>query len=484
MSNVATDAFQNALALLRRRRGASADIGPAFDLTLPTAATHSHLAGVKTTPAEIDGSIGSTHKLLESGDLTSVELVARSLRAIEQQNDQLYAFVEILEVEALERAKKADSELSGGRSRGPLHGIPVSVKDLYAVAGATTRAGSMAFERRDHHDAHAVKRLREAGAVIIGKTSTHEFAMGVTAPQSRNPHDPTRIAGGSSSGAAIAVATGMGMAALGTDTRGSIRIPAALTGVVGLKPTFGAVPLEGVVPLSWTMDHVGVMAASSADAAATLDALTGGSIYGASARSISGMRVGLPRTAWRDVESAVGDSIETVLDSLAATGARIVEVERPDESDFDRANLTSMVVSRSEAAAFHRDLGLDQQLYTSDVRTQLETATEATAGDYIDAQRLRAQLQREVISVFEDVDILLMPTVPIVAPPVETADQTPLVLTRNVALWSFLGFPAMSVPCVPSPAGMPIGLQIVAAPHAEAALVAVGRAVERGVNAR
>lgn len=483
MSNVATDAFQNALTLLRKWRASPPDSAPAYDLSLPDVDFNA-LSAAASAPAEIDGTIGSTHQLLKSRDLTSADLVLRSLRAIADQNDRLYAFVEILEVEALERAKKADSEIVGGKDRGLLHGIPVSVKDLYAVAGATTRAGSMAFERRDRDDAFAVKKLREAGAVILGKTATHEFAMGVTAPQSRNPHDPTRIAGGSSSGAAISVATGMCMAALGTDTRGSIRIPAALTGVVGLKPTFGAVSLEGVVPLSWTMDHIGVMAASSADAAATLDSLTGGSVYVDSAKSVSGMRVGLPRTAWRDAEPAVISSLEIVLESLTATGMRMVDIDRPSESDFDQANLTSMVVSRSEAAVYHRDLGLDTGLYTSDVRKQLETAEDATASDYIDAQRLRGQLQREVATVFDEVDVLLMPTVPIVAPTVETADQTPLVLTRNVALWSFLGFPAMSVPCEPSPAGLPIGLQIVAAPHAETALVAVGRAVERGVNAR
>lgn len=483
MSNVATDAFQNALDLLRKWRSSRPDAPPGYTIELPEVAAPV-LADARPSAADLDGTIGATHKLLKSRDVTSLDLVQRSLKAIAEQNDQLYAFVEILEVEATERAKKADAELNSGRDRGPLHGIPVSVKDLYAVAGATTRAGSMAFERRDREDAWAVKRLREAGAVILGKTSTHEFAMGVIAPQSRNPHDPTRIAGGSSSGAAIAVATGMGMAALGTDTRGSIRIPAALSGVVGLKPTFAAVPLDGVVPLSWTMDHVGVMAASSADAAATLDALTGDNVYEDSVRSVQGLRVGLPRTAWRDAEPAVTSSIETALETLSAAGARISDIDRPTESEFDRANLTSMVVSRCEAAVFHRDLGLDMALYTADVRNQIETAADADAADYIDAQRLRTQMQSEVATVFKDVDILVMPTVPIVAPPVETADQTPLVLTRNVAIWSFLGFPAMSVPCVPSPAGLPIGLQIVAAPHAETALVAVGRAVERGVNAR
>lgn len=482
MSNLATDAFQNALALLRKWRAEKPDEPPAYGLTMPQVADS---AGPTQPPAPRRGTIASTEQLLASHDVTSEELVSRSLRAIGDQNDELYAFVEILEVEALARAQKMDAERTAGRVRSPLHGIPVSVKDLYAVKGGTTRAGSLGYERRDDHDATVVKRLREAGAVLIGKTSTHEFAMGVIAPQSRNPHDPSRISGGSSSGAAIAVATGMGMGAIGTDTRGSIRIPAALCGVVGVKPTFGNVSLDGVVPLSWSMDHVGVMAPSVDDAATILDALAPEkSTLATPVAAVSDIRVGLPRAAWRGVEHAVELSIESVIDTLVATGVELLDVQRPSAIDFDNANLTSMVVSRCEAAAFHRDLGLDPILYTSDVRTQLEAAAEATAQDYIDAQRLRAELQRDMLKVFEDVDVLLMPTVPIVAPTVETADQTPLVLTRNVALWSFVGFPAISVPCVPSPAGLPIGLQIVAAPHKEAAIFAVARAVERGVNAR
>jgi aspartyl-tRNA(Asn)/glutamyl-tRNA(Gln) amidotransferase subunit A len=482
MSNLATDAFQNALALLRKWRAERPEESPAYSTVMPPAPERDPATG---SPPIRRGTIASTQQLLDSHDLTSEELVSRALHVIAEQNDDLYAFVEILEVDARDRAKKFDAERAAGRVRSPLHGIPVSVKDLYAVKGGTTRAGSLGYERRDDKDAKVVKRLKEAGAVVIGKTSTHEFAMGVTAPQSRNPHDPSRIAGGSSSGAAIAVATGMGMAAIGTDTRGSIRIPAALCGVVGLKPTFGTVPLDGTVPLSWSMDHVGVMAPSADDAATVLDALTRDrQIADEPVKGVSDIRVGLPRTAWQGVEPAVEHSIDSVMQTLIATGVELVDVQRPSAIDFDNANLTSMVVSRCEAAAFHRDLGLDPVLYTQDVRTQLEAASDASAQDYIDAQRLRAELQRDMLKVFDDVDVLLMPTVPIVAPPTETADQTPLVLTRNVALWSFVGFPAISVPCEPSAAGLPIGLQIVAAPHAEAAIIAVARAVERGVNAR
>ncbi len=482
MSNLATDAFQNALALIRRWRAESPERPPQLTGSAPA------VAGSATGApggAARSGAIASTGRLLEGGDITAVELVDRALAAIDARNDELYAFVEILEVDARERAATLDRERSAGRVRSPLHGVPVSVKDLYAVRGATTRAGSLAYERRDDHDAEVVRRLRDAGAVVIGKTSTHEFAMGVTAPQSRNPHDSNRIAGGSSSGAAIAVETGMGLAALGTDTRGSIRIPAALCGVVGLKPTIGLIPLDGVVPLAWTLDHVGLMAPSVDDVATVFDALVPAAATDRVAvPPVSSIRVGLPRAAWRDVEPAVESSIEAALDALLATGVELVDVARPSAIDLDNANLTSMVVSRCEAAAFHRNLDLDPVLYTRDVRSQLEAAEAATAQDYLDGQRLRGELRDEMLQVFDDVDVLLLPTVPIVAPPVELADQTPLVLSRNVAIWSFTGFPALTVPCQPTAAGLPVGLQVVAAPHAEAAVLAVARAVERGVNAR
>lgn len=429
--------------------------------------------------------IASTQRLLESGTITSLELVDRALGAIAARNDQLYAFVEILEVDAREAARRLDAERAGGRVRGPLHGIPLSVKDLYAVKGSTTRAGSLALERRDTQDSAAVHTLREAGAIVLGKTSTHEFAMGIIGPQSRNPHDQTRIAGGSSSGAAIAVATGMGSAALGTDTRGSIRVPAALCGVVGFKPTIGAVSLEGVVALAWTVDHVGVMGASVEDVETVFTALGPAAPRSPKTRALpEQLRVGIPRTAWQDVDAAVDKSTLAAIDALRASGVDVIDVARPDAEDFDCANELSRLVSRSEALAHHNELGLDRSLYTADVRDQLAAAAATSAQEYIEAQRLRLAMGADLASVFERVDALVMPTSPIVAPAVEDAVDLSMLLTRNVAIWSFAGFPAISVPTVPSPEGLPVGLQIVAAPHAEAVVFAVARAVERGVNAR
>jgi aspartyl-tRNA(Asn)/glutamyl-tRNA(Gln) amidotransferase subunit A len=279
--SIATAAFNSALERLAAQVVAPPQRRPAIDVfrppssqartsddvaPRPPAAPLPALGGMPTT-----GAIAAAARSLEAGDITCVELTEQALARIAQ--DEWTGFVEVISEEALTEARARDAELRAGRRRGPLHGIPVSVKDVIDVRGVRTRCGSDAYDVVPSDDADAVDLWRSAGAVILGKTSTHEFALGVTSPQARNPHDPTRIPGGSSGGSAIAVATGMGLASLGTDTRASIRVPAALCGVVGLKPTYGTVPTRGVVPLSWTMDHVAVMAGSAEDAALALDAL-------------------------------------------------------------------------------------------------------------------------------------------------------------------------------------------------------------------
>ena len=485
MTKLVTDALVEAVEFARAWHADKPASRPAYDLTVAAAHVAAYADRERPPVIAAGGVIAANRALLDAGELKAIDLVGQSLAAIDRRNDELYAFVEILEVEAREQAAKLDADLAAGRDRGPLHGVPVSVKDLYAVRGGTTRAGSLAYENRDRDDASAVSKLREGGAVIVGKTATHEFAIGVTAPQSRNPHDPSRIAGGSSAGAAIAVATGMGLVALGTDTRGSTRIPAALCGVVGLKPTYGSIALDGVFPLSWTTDHGGVIAKSVADAALTLGVVSEApQALGGQTKPVREMRIGIPRAAWTAVEAAVEDSVDAALTAFAASGAELVDVDRPNGDDFDRANLMSLIVSRCEAAVFHRDLGLDRALYSPESRSQLDAADGVSAEDYIAAQRFRAQLQQEMLAVFEPVDALLMPTVPMLAPLREDAAAQSIALTRNVALWSFVGFPAVSVPCAPAASGLPVGLQIVAAPHAEAAMIAVGRAIEQGVKAR
>lgn len=406
----------------------------------------------------------------------------RALAAIAARDDEIHAFVDVFADAARARAAELDRLADEGVSAGPLHGVPVSVKDLFAVAGSTTRAGSAAYARLDTEDAPAVARLRAAGAVLIGRTALHEFAMGVVTPGVNNPHDATRIAGGSSGGAAAAVAAGMGALALGSDTRGSIRVPAAFCGVVGLKPTYEAVPLEGALPLSWSLDHAGPIAESVAAAAAGFAVLSGQPVGRPAREELNGLRAGVARAAWRDAEPAVEHALAQALDALADAGITLNDVERPSAEDFDSSNRVSVRLTRPEAAALHRTLALDRSLYTDEVRRQLERAEEVRAVDYIDAVRERERLRGELLACFEGSDVLLMPTLPLVAPPHAGAIELSRLITRNVAIWSFVGFPALSVPCGRSADGLPVGIQIVGAPHAEATILSVGQAVESALR--
>jgi aspartyl-tRNA(Asn)/glutamyl-tRNA(Gln) amidotransferase subunit A len=418
-----------------------------------------------------------------AGRTSAVELVTAAFDVIDEKDGPLRGMVAVDRVGALEAAAEADAARLAGRSHGPLHGVPITVKDVVHVVGMPTRAGSAAFEERPSVDAAGVARLRQAGAVIIGKASTHEFALGVTSPQSRNPHDPTRIPGGSSGGSAISVATGMALASLGTDTRASIRVPAALSGVVGFKATLGSVPTDGVVTLSWTMDHVAPMAATVADAALVLDVLMDDGRGLASVTADPTLRIGVVGAASAGAEPGVAGAVAATLDGLAAAGARVSTAGRPTGADLALANAAGLVVSRCEAATIHRGMGLDRSLYWEEVADQLRMAEGLLATDYLDAQRVRAQLAEELLAPFADVDVLAMPTVPIVAPRADDFARHLMLLARNAIPWSFVGFPAISVPCGRA-GGLPVGLQLVAPPHREDLLVAAGRAVEDVVRAR
>jgi aspartyl-tRNA(Asn)/glutamyl-tRNA(Gln) amidotransferase subunit A len=385
--------------------------------------------------------------------------------------------------DALRRAEACDAELAAGLDRGPLHGIPITVKDVIDVGGLPTRAGSDAYDVTPARDATSVRRLEAAGAIVIGKAATHEFALGVTSPQSRNPHDPTRIPGGSSGGSAVCVATGAGFGSLGTDTRASIRVPAALSGVVGFKPTYGTVPTEGIVSLSWTMDHIAPLARSVTDAAFLLDALRAGpsQLAWTPQRDAGASRLGVVTAGFEDAQPGVAGAVEAALAALADVGFPRQATSVPGHEDFALANAIGLVVSRCEAATAHRALGLDRSLYWDEVREQLDLADSVTAVDYLDAQRLRGELRNRMLRAFDDHDVLAMPTVPVVAPPVEGFAEYLMVLARNAIPWSLVGFPAISVPVSPVD-GLPVGLQLVAPPHQEARLVEVARAVERVVG--
>ncbi|MDA0173525.1 amidase [Solirubrobacter taibaiensis] len=472
MSSVATNAFAAARERLTAQVIDPPEKRPAYDVFGPPVAPLPALGGLPRS-----GQIAEAAAALDAGDITSVELTEAALARIAE--DEWTAFVHVAAEAALSEARARDAELRAGRTRGPLHGVPVSVKDVIHVAGMPTHCGSDAFNQTPPVDAAAVDLWRAAGAVILGKTSTHEFALGVTSPQARNPHDRTRIPGGSSGGSAIAVATGMGLASLGTDTRASIRVPAALCGVVGLKPTYGTVPTAGVVPLSWTMDHVAVMAGTAEDAALAMDALRpeATSIAPAAGGRVDHLRVGLATAVWEGAETVVEAAVARQIEKLNGLVAAVRETDRPTAADFGGANAMGLLVSRCEAATFHRAAGLDRSLYWAEVRDQLDAADSVPATDYIDAQRYRAVLREEMLAVFREHHVLAMPTSPVLAPLVERADEYLTILSRNAILWSFVGFPAISVPCPTD--GLPVGLQLVAGPGGEALLIALATALTK-----
>jgi aspartyl-tRNA(Asn)/glutamyl-tRNA(Gln) amidotransferase subunit A len=481
------EAVASALAVLAGYRPARVERRPAFDVRLPGGPADPSANGFSAAAGPAGGGGGSIVAAcaeLRSGATTSGRLIEEALEAVERRDPDLGAVVHLMADEAAVQAARLDAELAAGRDRGPLHGIPMTVKDIIHVAGAPTRAGSAVYEQVPRVDAEAVARLRAAGAVVIAKVSTHEFALGVTTPQSRNPHDQTRIPGGSSGGSAIAVSTGMGLASLATDTRASIRVPAAFCGVVGLKPTYGAVPTSGIVPNSWTMDHIGPLAPTVADAATVLEVLTGGRsrLRPWVGSPVAGMRIGVPIAAFADIEPGVEAGVQAAIAAAEALGCAVTEARRPTAADLDDSNAAGMIVSRCEAATFHRSLGADRSQYWEEVADQLEAAAAIGAIDYLDAQRLRADLTEGLLAAFEHHDVLAMPTVPVVAPHVEDFARYLLVLSRNTTLWSLTGFPAISVPCGTAD-GLPFAIQLVAPPWREDLLIALGSALEVAVPA-
>jgi Asp-tRNA(Asn)/Glu-tRNA(Gln) amidotransferase A subunit family amidase len=488
--SIAASAFGEAEAELAATPLSSPHLRPAIDYSLvsgllgwpPTTSRPGRPADEAPAGApEPQGPIWDAGRRLAAGETTCRALVEEALAVVAARNDELGGLVDVQAERALVEADQRDDELRRGRPRGPLHGVPLSVKDVIDVGGMPTRGGSAAYLDVPTDDAESVARLRIAGAVVVGKAATHEFALGVTSPQSRNPHDPTRIPGGSSGGSAVAVATGMSLGSLGTDTRASIRVPSALSGVVGLKPTYGRVPTGGVLSLSWTMDHVAPMAASVADAALLLDVLAGepaGTWWGrASAVPWPELRVGVPQAAFEGAAPGVLAAVASAVAGLADAGCELDDAVRPSRTDLDLASAAGLVVSRAEAATIHRSLGLDRGLYWAEVAEQLDAADRVSALDYLQAQRLRRDLATGLLAAFDRHDVLVMPTVAVVAPLAEDFAAYLMVLARNAIPWSFVGFPAISVPCGAT-GGLPVGLQVVARPGREDLVLAVGAAVE------
>jgi aspartyl-tRNA(Asn)/glutamyl-tRNA(Gln) amidotransferase subunit A len=434
--------------------------------------------------------------------LSPVELVDSVLDRIGQVEPRLSAYVTVTADRARQAARDAERAIGEGRPLGPLHGVPMALKDLIDVAGTATTASSLV--RAGHSaesDSTVAARLAEAGAVLVGKTHTHEFAYGLTTPQTSNAWDPGRIAGGSSGGSAVAVAAGAATFALGTDTGGSIRVPAALNGVVGLKPTYDLVPRHGVTSLAWSLDHVGSLTRTVRDAELVLDALvdtTRHDLPGLAADprqerlhavhgDLRGLRVGVPRNYYFDhVATEVEAAVRQAIGHLEELGARPVEVEIP-MARYIRATQWGLMVP--EATAYHEGtLRSAPDGYRTDVRTLLEAGELMSAGDYLRAQRARTLMRGEWAAMLENVDVIAAPTVPMAAVPAGqetvtwpdgTEEGVSDAYVRLSAPANITGVPSLSLPVGrDSRTGMPIGMQLLSRPFAEPLLLRVGTTYE------
>lgn len=434
--------------------------------------------------------------------VSSVELTRQSLDAIGRRKD-LNAFLAMMEERARAQARAMDAERTQGNVRGPLHGVPVAVKDVFCTAGTATTCGSPLFaDHVPNYDAAVVERLEAAGAVIVGKTHMHELAYGVTSNNPhygpvRNPHDLSRIPGGSSGGSAAAVAAGLVFMAMGSDTGGSVRLPAAYCGAVGIKPTTGRVSRYGVLPLDFTLDHMGPLTRSVRDAALVLQVLAGYDPRDDSssrvpvdpydpgeAPSIQGLRLGVPENFYFErLEPEVEQAVRATISTAERLGAEIVPVRVPDIAGL---NATSRIVLCAEASSallpyLHRrgEIG-------ADTLALLDQGRLLPATDYVNAQRVRRAFQQEFAQVWKQVDFLLTPTAPNVAPPIGQAtvdiagitEDVRLASTRFVRGFNMLGWPALALPCGKSSDGLPISTQIIGKPWDEAGIFRVARALE------
>ena len=445
--------------------------------------------------------IDDAARLLRNRGVSSVELTERCLATIAERDGDLGAFITVSADTARAAAAAADRELVAGHDRGPLHGIPVALKDLFDQAGVTTTAGSRLLAANvAAEDGAVAARLRAAGAVLIGKTNLHEWAFGVTTDNphfgpTRNPWARERIPGGSSGGNAAALATGMCFASVGSDTGGSIRIPASLCGIVGLKPTRGRVSLRGAVPLSWTLDHAGPMARTVRDAAITLAAIAGhdpadpGSVdhpvddYLADLEhGVAGLRVGLAASYFLEqADPVVAAAVRTAAGVLEATGAIVREVALPLT---ELLRPTQRTILGADAAAFHRERIAHRAGYGADVAERIDAGMAVTGPEYALARRRRDELIRAFDAVFDRIDLLVLPATPSVAPLREGADAVAAAarLTGLTSPFNLTGLPAISIPCGRDGDGLPIGLQLVSRRWGEAALLRAARAYERATG--
>jgi aspartyl-tRNA(Asn)/glutamyl-tRNA(Gln) amidotransferase subunit A len=450
--------------------------------TLQTERSLTGMAAVKDT--HLHSTIQELSQAIRRRTVSPVELTRECLARIEKFNPLLNAFINVTADSALAQARTAEQEIQNGNWRGPVHGIPIGLKDLIDIAGGPTTAASALFKNRvPSQDADVVRRLKGAGAVLLGKHNLHEFAFGGSSVISyfgevHNPWHVTRIAGGSSGGGAAAVAADLGYAAIGTDTGGSVREPAAFCGIVGLKPTYGRVSTRGVIPLSWSLDHVGPLTTKVADAALVLQAIAGydsGEITSADIpvpdylhsmrQSPKSLRVGLPQLYFfEDIDPEVARAVNDAVSVIRKLTSEVREVSTTVDNE------TKLLTA--EAYAYHSEyVAKTPELYHPETLRRIRTGAKVSTPEYIQLRRAMKESRRSIAEVFKGVDLMVTPTVPIPPPTIATLKESPddlrprenLMLrnTRPINLW---GLPAISLPCGFTVEGLPIGLQIIG-PH-------------------
>ena len=452
----------------------------------------------------------SLSRLLQQGEISPVEIVEAHLSRIRATEPTLNSYITLLPDAALAAARQAETDLRAGRSRGPLHGIPVALKDLFHTGGVRTTSGSRIFDTfTPTHDGAVAARLRHAGAILLGKLNMHQFAYGPTGENPdygpmHNPWNPDLVTGGSSGGSGSAIAAGQCTIATGTDTGGSIRIPAALCGIVGLKPTYGRVSRRGLTPLAWTMDHPGPMTRTVADAALTLQAIAGHDPqdvasanlpvpdYAAAltpAPDLRGLRIAAPRQYFdAPLDPEVRQSVTAALTVLESLGAEIHDVDFPEYNDA--AAISTTILMAEASAAFRDLLQTDAPQIYEPVRLRLEAGLFITAADYLRAQQARAVFDRAARRLLTDADLIAGPTAPVTAPPLfqqqvqagEHQINTVAALTQYTRPYNLTGFPAISVPCGFSANNLPIGLQLAAPPYHEPTLLQAAHAYEQATD--
>ena len=456
----------------------------------------------------LDLSIGELAPMLRDRKASPVEVTQAALDRIAKVDGRLKSFITVTADLAMAAARAAESEIVAGRWRGPLHGVPIGLKDLFDTAGVVTTSGSRIFrDRVPAADSVVTAKLKAAGAVIVGKNNMHEFAFGSTSNNAhfgtcRNAWNPDHIPGGSSGGSGAAVAARLCFMSMGSDTGGSIRSPACLNGIVGHKPTYGLVSRRGVFPLSWSLDHAGPLARTVRDAALTLQAIAGHDPGDPSSAAVAipdyvaaldggvrGLRVGVPKEYFFQRSSEeVEQVVRTAVRALEGLGAKIVEVSLPH---VDLAATAGMTIIAVEAADAHRRwLRARPDDYGAEIRPRLQMGALFTGEEYSRAQRIRALMQKEFREAMTAADVLVMPNNAVPAPRV--GESTIRVRGRDVWVMALqpsltiphnlTGAPALTVPCGFGASGLPIGLQVVGRPFEDATVLRVGHAYEQATD--